>query len=276
VTAIPERYGTRCHPSSTQCQFTGENRSEAQPAEGTVTTVTTAARDTESLLSVRERLALAAAELFQTRGYVETTIDEIAACAGVGRRTFFRHYRSKEDVIFPDHDQLLLEVGARLSMFPAESGLDAITAAVRIVLHHYVDTREISLLRYRLVSQVPALREREIASVARYQRVFRERLADGTDPGAESSLRAEVVAASVVAAHNQVLRRWLRGDGVTDPFAELDQALRYVADTFEHGVAHGDRAVRGNDVIVLAFDRSTPTSTVVAELTKARARSTTD
>jgi AcrR family transcriptional regulator len=250
----------------------GPERNAGAPssADGNVTRVTTAVRDTAP---VRERLALAAAELFQTRGYVETTIDEIAAQAGVGRRTFFRYYRSKEDVIFPDHDQLLLEVGARLSMFPAESGIDAVTEAVKIVLHHYVDTREISLLRYRLVTQVPALREREIASVARYQRIFRQRLADGPDAGPEASLRAEVIAASVAAAHNQVLRRWLRGDGVTDPFPELDQALRYVADTFEAEFAPDGRNAGSDGVIVLAFDRATPTSRIVAELTKARTRS---
>jgi AcrR family transcriptional regulator len=239
--------------------------------------VTTAARDPEPLRSVRERLALAAVELFRSRGYVETTIDEIASRAGVGRRTFFRYYRTKEDVIFPDHDQLLLKVRDRLYSFPDESGLEAVTQAVKIVLREYVDTREISLLRYRLVNEVPALREREIVSVARYQRIFRERLADGPDVGQHASLRAEVVAASVAAAHNQVLRRWLRGDGAADPFLELDEALGYVSDLLDHtnlahdGAAGQSRPSRGNDVIVLAFDSSTPTATVVAELTRARA-----
>jgi AcrR family transcriptional regulator len=275
VTAIPGgRYGTRCHSSSTQCHFAARKRSAATSAGCTVGGVTKVAREPEPLRSVRERLRLAAAELFHTRGYVETTIDEIAARAGVGRRTFFRHYRSKDDVIFPDHDQLLLEVGARLSRFPDERGIEAVTEAVKIVLQHYVDTRDISLMRYRLVTEVPALREREIVSVARYQRAFRERLAADSDVQPQSSLRAELVAASVVAAHNQVLRHWLRSNGTSDPFPELDQAFRYVFDTFDQVLPREDRHSTGSEVIVLAFDRSTPTSTVVAELTKARARST--
>jgi AcrR family transcriptional regulator len=218
---------------------------------------------------VPERLAHAAAELFQTQGYDETTIEQIASRAGVARRTFFRHYRSKEDVIFPNHDELLLRVRERLSLFPAESGMAAVTAAVTIVLRHYVDTREISLLRYRLVSQVPALREREIVSVARYQRTFRERLSAGAED-LETSLRAEVAAASVAAAHNLVLRHWLRGDGVSDPFPELEQALRYVANTFEQNPPASDGTPADNEVIVFAFPSSTPTSRLVAELTKAR------
>jgi AcrR family transcriptional regulator len=231
--------------------------------------VTAAALDPKVSRGARERLASAAAELFRTQGYDETTIDQIAARAGVGRRTFFRHYRSKEDAIFPNHDELLLHVRDRLSLFPAESGIEAVTQAVKLVLQHYVDTREISLLRYQLVSKVPALREREIVSVARYQRAFRERLSEQPETGLDASLRAEVVAASVAAAHNQVLRQWLRSDGASDPFPELEQALRYVRDIFD--AAHrDDREPAGNDVIVLAFPSSTPTEDLVAELTKAR------
>jgi AcrR family transcriptional regulator len=219
---------------------------------------------------VRERLAHAATELFQSQGYDETTIEQIASQAGVGRRTFFRYYRSKEDVIFPNHDELLLRVRERLSLDPGESGIQAVTAAVKIVLRHYVDTREISLLRYKLVSQVPALREREIVSVARYQRAFRERLSAGDQTDVETSLRAEVAAASVAAAHNLVLRHWLRGNGGSDPFPDLEEALRYVADTFDQGPPAGDSTPADNEVVVLAFHSSTPTSRLVAELTKAR------
>jgi AcrR family transcriptional regulator len=232
----------------------------------------TGAEQAQPSRRVRERLAHAAAELFQTQGYDDTTIEQIASRAGVARRTFFRHYRSKEDVIFPNHDELLLRVRERLSLFPDERRIDAVTAAVTIVLRHYVDTREISLLRYRLVSQVPALREREIVSVARYQRTFREHLSEGAED-LETSLRAEVAAASVAAAHNQVLRHWLRGDGVADPFPELEQALRYVADTVDQRPPKSDRTPDDNEVIIFAFHSSTPTSKLVAELTKARSSS---
>ena len=134
---------------------------------------------------MRERLAQAAADLFESQGYDATTIDDIAVRAGIGRRTFFRYYRTKEDVIFPDHDELLAKVSERLYLSAEETGLEAVLQAVRVVLRQYVETREMSLLRYRLVREVPALREREIVSVARYQRAFRERLASGVEDGAD-------------------------------------------------------------------------------------------
>jgi hypothetical protein len=79
---------------------------------------------------------------------------------------------------------------------------------------------------------VAALRDREIASVARYQRLFREFIADWMgDPTEAASLRAELMAAAVVAAHNHVLRRWLRGES-SDPVQEVDEAMRDVIALF--------------------------------------------
>ncbi|WP_217709698.1 helix-turn-helix domain-containing protein [Amycolatopsis sp. Hca4] len=55
----------------------------------------------------KERLTEAAFALFAERGYEQTTVDDITDRAGVGRTTFFRTFRTKEDVIFPDHEVLL-------------------------------------------------------------------------------------------------------------------------------------------------------------------------
>ena len=64
---------------------------------------------------VRARLIESAFALFEERGYESTTVDQIADRAGVGRTTFFRTFRSKEDVIFPDHEAVLNSIAARLA-----------------------------------------------------------------------------------------------------------------------------------------------------------------
>ncbi|MGJ6968591.1 TetR/AcrR family transcriptional regulator [Streptosporangium sp. G11] len=182
--------------------------------------------------STRDRLAQAAFALFDERGYEQTTIDDVAERAGVGRTTFFRHYRSKEEVIFPDHDRLLTAIRERLAGSTHATALVAVSDAVRLVLLHYLDEGDLARRRYALTSKVPALREREIVSVARYQRLFREFISDWMgDTGKPASLRAELMAANVVAAHNHVLRRWLRGESA-DPVAEVDEAMREVIALF--------------------------------------------
>ena len=100
----------------------------------------------------------------------------------------------------------------RLATSSHSTALIAVSEAVRLVLLHYIEEGDLARRRYRLTSKVAALRDREIASVARYQRLFREFISDWMGDSAESaSLRAELMAAAVVAAHNHVLRRWLRG-----------------------------------------------------------------
>ncbi|MFC4015055.1 TetR family transcriptional regulator [Nonomuraea purpurea] len=212
---------------------------------------------------IRHRLAEAAVTLFDDNGYDETTVDDIAARAGVSRSTFFRYYRSKEDAIFPDHDTLLARIDARLRASTADTAIVAITDAVRIVLAHYVDDAEVSLRRYRLVREVPALRDREIASVARYQRLFREFVGAWLGDSPDAGLRAELMAASVVAAHNQVLRGWLRAGGTYDPSGPLDHALGYVIATFRHLEQPQES---GDQVVVATFSRTASPQAVMAAI----------
>jgi AcrR family transcriptional regulator len=206
-----------------------------------------------------DRLAQAAFDLFNERGYEQTTVDDIAERAGLGRATFFRHYRSKEDVIFPDHDRLLDQVRGRLRSTSHASALAAVADAVRLVLLHYLDEGDLARRRYKLTSTVPALRDREIVSVARYQRLFREYIAGQlTGDGRPAALPAELMAAAVASAHNHVLRRWLRGDS-TDPIRELDEAMRQVADLFTPHTPG-----RGTDgTTVIAFRTAQPLETVL-------------
>ena len=66
---------------------------------------------------VRDALNAAALELFLTHGFEAVTVEEIAQAAGVSRRTFFRYYKSKEDVMVEhldrDGERLLNELAAR-------------------------------------------------------------------------------------------------------------------------------------------------------------------
>jgi AcrR family transcriptional regulator len=199
--------------------------------------------------AARDRLAEAAFTLFDERGYEQTTVDDITDRAGLGRTTFFRHYRSKEDVIFPDHDRLLELIRDRLATSSHRTALAAVSDAVRLVLLHYLDEGDLARRRYALTSRVPALRDREIASVARYQRLFREFISDWMGDATESaSLRAELMAAAVVAAHNHALRRWLRAE-CPDPVAEIDEAMRQVIELFAAPPARAGASGPGTTVV---------------------------
>jgi AcrR family transcriptional regulator len=199
--------------------------------------------------AARDLLAEAAFTLFDERGYEQTTIDDITERAGLGRTTFFRHYRSKEDVIFPDHDRLLELIRDRLATSSHSTALAAVSDAVRLVLLHYLDEGDLARRRYALTSTAAALRDREIASVARYQRLFREFISEWMgDATASASLRAELMAAAVVAAHNHVLRRWLRAES-PDPIEEVDKAMHQVIQLFAAPTSRAAASDRGTTIV---------------------------
>jgi AcrR family transcriptional regulator len=223
---------------------------------------------------VREDLTAAAISLFLARGYEETTVDEIAETAGVARRTFFRYFRTKEDAVFPDHDDCLKRVETLLNAVDSATPvLAAVREAAHLVLAMYADDRATAIKRYELTRRVDPLREREITATSRYQRVFTEYLHRRSErrSGAadEARLREEVAAAAVVAAHNHVLRQWLRAGGVDDAHARLDAALSAVEaglGGWLAGETAGQADAAGDDVVVVAVRRGTPMWRVIQEI----------
>ncbi|MER0449202.1 TetR family transcriptional regulator [Streptomyces sp. NPDC006711] len=220
-------------------------------------------------LKMRRELAAAAMDLFSAKGYEATTVDEIAARAGVARRTFFRHFRSKEEAIFPDHDDTLVRAEAVLNAAPPhEHPLDTVCRGIKEVMKMYAGSPAVSVARYKLTREVPTLREAEIASVARYERLFTRYLLGHFDehdhqPGNDDPLLAEVAASAVVTAHNHVLRRWLRAGGQGDVEAQLDHAFAIVRETFGSGIGAGRTArpkpaatVSAGDEVLVAVART--------------------
>lgn len=199
-----------------------------------------------------------ALRLFAERGYEATTVDEIAAAAGVSRRTFFRQFRSKEDVIFADHEFQLATAQEFLAKAEGDPW-DAVCAAVLGVFERFTQWRDIAARRYQVVRRVPALREREIVTVFRYERLFTEFLRERL-PEVPDLVRVQFTAA-VTATHNYLLRRMVRGESaatVADLRAELA------------AIPRGRRAAAESDELVVAvFPRDMPPREI-ADLLSAR------
>ena len=113
----------------------------------------------------RRELELIALRLFTAQGFEETTIDQIAAEAGVSRRAFFRYFGSKPDVLWGEFDTEVATIRALLDEIPA--GLPVMEAVRRAVLaaNHYrpADVPELRA-RMSLIGSVTALMARSHAS----------------------------------------------------------------------------------------------------------------
>lgn len=216
---------------------------------------------------VRERIAAAGRELFTAQGYENTTVEAIAERAGVARRTFFRHFRAKDDVVFPDHERVAQMVQAHLDALGDVPPLRAVCSGARMVLRSYVEDAAVSIQRYQLTRTVPALRDREIAWVSRYTRLFSTYLQVRLGEGAQAALAAEVAAAAIVAAHNHVLRSWLTSGGGADPFADLEQAFDWVVARLQPS-SEASGAGEPENVVVAVFRAGDPLGDVMQRISR--------
>ncbi len=106
----------------------------------------------------RADVARAALDLFSRQGYDETTVREIAAAVGVSRRTFFRYYDSKRDVVWGEFDAELVRLANELGSAPSdEPMMDVLRRAV--VATNRFGAGELDELRIRigLIGSVPSL-----------------------------------------------------------------------------------------------------------------------
>lgn len=222
---------------------------------------------------MRDALVAAAFQLFLERGYEQTTVDDIVALAGVGRRSFFRYFPSKEDVVFPDHERCLADMTAFLAAGTGdEEPVERVCDAARLVLRMYAENPTFSVQRYRLTKDVPGLRAYELSVVWRYERALADYLRRRFAARRDGSLRADVIAAAVVAAHNNALRSWLRSGGQEEAGATVDHALAYVRSAFG-GTPVPPSGEGPEDVVVVVSRRGAPLWRVVQEIESALGRS---
>jgi AcrR family transcriptional regulator len=181
-----------------------------------------------------------AIEVFTRQGYDATSVDDLADAVELSRSTFFRRYGSKEDVVFADHEVVLRQVedSLRTSRLGA---LQTVCAAARHVFDHHVARREVSLARFALLHDVPALRDRELITVHRYERAFAQYLRASLPDDDQREYVSIAFSAAVVAVHNAVLREWLL-DPDTALDARLDAQLRALTRSFSAPTTTDDRA----------------------------------
>jgi AcrR family transcriptional regulator len=125
----------------------------------------------------RGRLAQAALELYGERGFDNTTVEEIAARAGLTKRTFFRYFADKREVLF-DGSQSLEELLVRgVVTAPASTApLDAVAVGLDAIAPMFEERREFAARRAQIIAANPELQERELIKLASLGRAVAEAL----------------------------------------------------------------------------------------------------
>lgn len=157
-----------------------------------------------------ERIAL---WLFARDGFDATTVDDIAAAAGIGRRTFFRYYDSKNDVVWGDFESGLASFAAWLADSPAGTPLGT-SLADAVVRFNELEASAVDAHRQRmaLILRVPALQAHSTLRYAEWRDVV-ARFAATRLEVPEHSLQPQLVAHAALAAAVAAYEQWLQDDG---------------------------------------------------------------
>jgi AcrR family transcriptional regulator len=113
------------------------------------------------------RLQHAALTLYGERGFESTTVAEIAEYAGLTKRTFFRYFADKREVLFWGAQALQeLFVTAVAEAPESATPLDAVTAALDAAAAMFEERREFAAQRQQIINANPELLERERSKLA--------------------------------------------------------------------------------------------------------------
>ena len=180
----------------------------------------------------REELEQTAFALFAAHGFDATTVDEIAAAAGIGRRTFFRYFPSKNDIPWGAFEDELDRMRVRLKACPPEVPLmDAIRLA--LIDFNHVAPAQVPLHRRRmeLILRVPALLAYSTLRFTAWREVVAEFVAERTGRRPEE-LAPQAIAHAVLGVSVAAYEHWLDHPSA-DLGVLLDDAMRQLSGAFQ-------------------------------------------
>ncbi|MFD6170418.1 TetR family transcriptional regulator [Streptomyces coeruleorubidus] len=170
----------------------------------------------------RDALLRAALELFATRGYEETTVDDIAAAVDVSQRTFFRYFAGKEETAFYvtrlAETQVVEAVRARP---PAEAPLEALRRALLESWDTINETIEeivpvdVHMRVYRVIESTPALLAAHLRRATELEEELARIIAEREGLDVDADPRPRIVVALFGGVIRVTERLWSAGDDLT-------------------------------------------------------------
>lgn len=172
-----------------------------------------------------------ALELFARRGFEETTMDDVAAALGVGRRTVFRYFASKNDLVWGDFDSVLRRLQDEFDATDAEAPLaTALREAVVASNTYPADVLPELRLRLTLITTVPTLQAHSMLRYAEWRDVVARFVARRLRRDPEH-LVPQAIAYAALAASTSAFTHWVR-----HPDKDLLKLLRRSYDLLAAGL----------------------------------------
>lgn len=183
--------------------------------------------------SVRAEVTDVALRLFAEQGFEQTTVDQIAAEAGISRATLFRHFGTKEDIVLGRLKERGEQIGEVLRSRPEdEAPWDALRHTFHVLTDANDNAPEPALRYLRMVRETPSLRarywEKQLTWHAALAPEIGRRLAARTDEADDP--RADAMVGAALACLDAAISAWVACDAATSASTLLDRAMGALTD----------------------------------------------
>jgi AcrR family transcriptional regulator len=180
---------------------------------------------------VRAGLAEAALGVLGERGFDGVTIDDLAQAAGISRRTFFRYFPSKEEVVISAFDDAAGELVEAVRGRPAsEAPLLVLRHALTTTLERFIREPARTRALLRLIQATPALRAQFLDRQDRWREELGREVARRLPAGRARALLARLAAAVALGTVDAALAVWTEDEAsdLSEVLAEAFDALSAV------------------------------------------------
>jgi AcrR family transcriptional regulator len=174
--------------------------------------------------AVREAIWDAAMDLFADHGFDETTVDDIALAAGVSRRSFFRYFASKNDLMAHGMVNYGAEIAAAIEACPPGAPLPGVfrETVLRVARRSAAQPRARKILA--IIKRYPAARAAELSRFAEVQDQVTKAFARRCRKCGEDELTASILAGLTLQVTGVTVRWWFE-HGEPEIAGAVDRAL---------------------------------------------------
>jgi AcrR family transcriptional regulator len=165
-------------------------------------------------LATRSELSRFAVELFLKKGFANTTIDEIVEPLGIAKRTFFRYFSVKEDLVFAWYEDLTNDLVNELRSRPKqEMPFEAVCKTLSTLLKRYDENPAWAMSMVRLSSETPSLIGKSFEKRVLWEKAFAATLIEREGKKTMSLLKAQIIAGIAMTAFTSAIGEWFANEG---------------------------------------------------------------
>lgn len=205
---------------------------------------------------VRDAIWDAAIDLFAEKGFDRTTVEEIAEAAGVSRRSFFRYFKSKDDLLAQGIITFGLALSEAIKVCPASLTLLATVrhTVVEVATAAAAQPRTRKIIR--IAESSTSARQAQMSRLPEAEDCVAEAFAVCLNVGLDDDLRPRLLASLTFSMMDMTIRLWMKNE-----HTDISAAIERVFATFAQLVCKQEDLTLRDDSNVRARKASAPPRT---------------